>query len=248
MAKGGVKDRGAKNRINDHPAFVLHQYAYRETSRLLDVFTRDYGRQTIYARGVQRPGSQVRSVLLSFQPLLLSWFGGGEVKTLHAANWQPGLPQLSGLPLLCAFYINELLQNLLIKDEPHPDLFVAYFDAIKALALCSADAREVEPILRLFEKALLLELGLGLDWHAEAGGFSAINPMQHYQFIAQHGFVPSEAIDACSGRLILQFADNDMRDEALWPWAKAWMRQSLALVLGDRVLHTRQLLLDLQRI
>ncbi|WP_348944569.1 DNA repair protein RecO [Chitinibacter sp. FCG-7] len=243
MARGA-----AKNRINDHPAFVLHQYAYRETSRLLDVFTRDYGRQTIYARGVQRPGSQVRSVLLSFQPLLLSWFGAGEVKTLHAANWQPGLPQLSGLPLLCAFYINELLQNLLIKDEPHPDLFVAYFDAMKALALCSADAREVEPILRLFEKALLLELGLGLDWQSEAGGLAAINPMLRYQFVAQHGFVPSEAIDACSGHLILQFAGNDMRDEALWPWAKTWMRQSLALLLGDRVLYTRQLLLDLQRI
>ncbi|MBM5575512.1 DNA repair protein RecO [Deefgea sp. CFH1-16] len=93
----------SKLRINLQPAFVLHQYAYRETSRLLDVFSRDHGRVTLYARGVQRPGSQIRSVLLGFQPLLLSWFGGGDLKTLHAAQWQPGLPQLSGLPLLCVF-------------------------------------------------------------------------------------------------------------------------------------------------
>ncbi|WP_410497982.1 DNA repair protein RecO [Chitinibacter sp. S2-10] len=248
MARAGVKDRAAKNRINDHPAFVLHQYAYRETSRLLDVFTRDHGRQTIYARGVQRPGSQIRSVLLSFQPLLLSWFGSGEVKTLHAANWQPGLPQLRGLPLLCAFYLNELLQNLLVKDESHPTLFVAYFDAIKALSSCDAAGQGVEPILRLFEKALLSELGLGVDWTKETGGDIAIMPTQRYQFATQQGFSRVQSHDACPGELILQFAENDMHNEELWPWAKIWMRQSLASVLGERVLHTRQLLLDLQRI
>ncbi|WP_373975064.1 DNA repair protein RecO [Chitinibacter sp. SCUT-21] len=241
MAKGA-----AKNRINDHPAFVLHQYAYRETSRLLDVFTRDHGRQTIYARGVQRPGSQIRSVLLSFQPLLLSWFGSGEVKTLHAAHWQPGLPQLSGLPLLCAFYLNELLQNLLLKEEPHPRLFVAYFDAIQALAKSSSDA--VEPILRLFEKKLLIELGFGISWNQLCNSSEFIQPHLYYQFQPQHGFVRSASLDACAGELILQFARDDMSNEALWPWAKIWMRQSLSLILGDKILHTRQLLLDLQRI
>lgn len=248
MARGAVKERVVKNRINDHPAFVLHQYAYRETSRLLDVFTRDHGRQTIYARGVQRPGSQIRSVLLSFQPLLLSWFGQGEVKTLHAAQWQPGLPQLTGLPLLCAFYLNELLQNLLPKEEPHPQLFVAYFDAIKALSSLAKEGAAVEPVLRLFEKSLLSELGLGVEWALTAQGGLAIEPHYHYHFVAQQGFNRSEAADACPGALILQFAQDQMHDEALWPWAKVWMRQSLAAVLGDKLLHTRQLLLDLQRI
>jgi DNA repair protein RecO (recombination protein O) len=243
MARGA-----AKNRVNDHPGFVLHQYAYRETSRLLDVFTRDHGRQTIYARGVQRPGSQIRSVLLNFQPLLLSWFGAGEVKTLHAAHWQPGLAQLTGLPLLCAFYLNELLQNLLIKEEPHPELFVAYFDAIKALSLCPADGQGVEPILRLFEKTLLTQLGLAPVWDCDVDTQAPIEARYRYQFLAQHGFARSSHADACSGELILQFAANQMDAEALWPWAKIWMRQSLANILGDRTLHTRQLLLDLQRI
>lgn len=244
MARGGQK-----NRVNDHPAFVLHQYAYRETSRLLDVFTREHGRQTIYARGVQRPGSQVRSVLLNFQPLLLSWFGSGEVKTLHAAQWQPGLAQLTGLPLLCAFYINELLQNLLIKEEPHPQLFVAYFDAIKALSKCKSAGSGVEPVLRLFEKELLSELGLGVDWHKVAGSDEVIRADRYYQFIPQQGFIPHLVqSESCPGDLILQFANLQMDNEALWPWAKVWMRQSLAPVLGDKVLHTRQLLLDLQRI
>lgn len=248
MARGAVKDRATKSRINDHPAFVLHQYAYRETSRLLDVFTRDHGRQTIYARGVQRPGSQIRSVLLSFQPLMLSWFGSGEVKTLHAAQWQPGLPQLAGLPLLCAFYLNELLQHLLVKDEPHQRLFVAYFDAIKSLAHCPSDGAGVEPILRLFEKSLLDELGLGIIWDRIAASEQPIEPALRYQFKVQHGFELSHSAQACSGELILSFARNDLSSEALWPWAKIWMRQSLTAVLGERELHTRKLLLDLQRI
>ncbi|WP_047396388.1 DNA repair protein RecO [Chitinibacter sp. ZOR0017] len=238
-----------KQKINAQPAFVLHQHPYRETSRLLDVFTRDYGRLTIYARGVQRPGSQVRSVLLGFQPLLLSWFGTGEVKTLHAADWQPGLPQLSGLPLLCGFYLNELLQQLLVRDEPHPALFVAYFDAIKALArLQQQSAPDVEPILRRFERHLLQELGLSPAWHVQADSGEALAADGYYHFVPQQGFVASTATEGCPSHLIHAFARDDWQDEALKPWAKLWMRQSLAHVLGERPLHTRQLLIDLQRI
>jgi DNA repair protein RecO (recombination protein O) len=34
----------------------------------------------------------MRGVLMSFQPLELDWFGGGEVKTLAKAEWQGGMP------------------------------------------------------------------------------------------------------------------------------------------------------------
>lgn len=236
----------SKLRINAQPAFVLHQYAYRETSRLLDVFSRDHGRLTVYARGVQRPGSQIRSVLLGFQPLLLSWFGGGELKTLHSAVWQPGLPQLSGLPLLCGFYINELLQRLCPKEEANSVLFAAYFEAIQALSTISH--LSVEPILRNFERQLLDSLGYGINWQLEARSNQPLNLQQSYEFLHGYGLVPSQGLNACPAHLILAFAAADFSNEQLLPWAKMWMRQSISSLLGDTVLHTRQLLIDLQKL
>lgn len=236
----------AKLRINAQPAFVLHQHPYRETSRLLDVFSRDHGRVTIYARGVQRPGSQVRSVLLGFQPLLLSWFGASDLKTLHSAVWQPGLPQLSGLPLLCGFYINELLQRICPKEEPHSALFGAYFEAVRALS--AVGAASVEPILRHFERQLLDCLGYGINWATEAHSNRPLDLQLSYQFQQGHGLVPSVADDACPAALVLAFGAADFSDPQVLPWAKLWMRQSLSAVLGDSILHTRQLLIDLHKL
>ena len=238
--------RAAKLRINAQPAFVLHQYAYRETSRLLDVFSRDHGRITVYARGVQRPGSQIRSVLLGFQPLLLSWFGANELKTLHSAVWQPGLPQLSGLPLLCGFYMNELLQRLYPKEEANPVLFGAYFEAIQALS--TLGGASVEPVLRNFERQLLDCLGYGINWQFEARSSQPLKLQQSYEFQYGHGLVLSQGVNACPAPLILAFAAADFSNEQLLPWAKMWMRQSIAILLGDAVLHTRQLLIDLQKL
>jgi hypothetical protein len=65
--------------------------------------------------GAKRPRSSWRGVLLAFQPLSLSWSGNGDVKTLAAAEWQPGLPLLEGGALACGFYLNELLLKLLAR-------------------------------------------------------------------------------------------------------------------------------------
>ncbi|PIV91154.1 MAG: DNA repair protein RecO, partial [Gallionellales bacterium CG17_big_fil_post_rev_8_21_14_2_50_54_146] len=100
-----------QNRMQDELVFVLHSHPYRETSLLLDVFSRQHGRLAVVARGARRPHSALRGVLMSFQPVSLSWFGKGEVRTLHSAEWQGGQPYLQGTALMCGFYLNELLIN-----------------------------------------------------------------------------------------------------------------------------------------
>ena len=79
-----------RNKQQDELAFVLHSYPFRETSLIIDAFSRSHGRLAIVARGARRPKSSMRGVLMNFQPLLLSWFGKGEVRTLHSAEWQGG--------------------------------------------------------------------------------------------------------------------------------------------------------------
>ena len=113
--------------------YVLHTYPYRETSLILQVWTEKHGRLGLVAKGARRPKSASRSVLIPFQPLVLDWFGRGELRTLKTAEPASPATPLGGQSLLSAFYLNELLLKLTTRDDPHEGLFAAYDDAITAL-------------------------------------------------------------------------------------------------------------------
>jgi DNA repair protein RecO (recombination protein O) len=66
--------------------FLLHAEPWRETSLLVDAWTRAHGRLWLVAKGAKRPHSALRSVLLPFQPLHLRWSGKGERLTLTGAG------------------------------------------------------------------------------------------------------------------------------------------------------------------
>src|SRR5688500_7866145 len=137
-------------RAQAEQAYVLHSYPYRESSLLLETFTRPYGRVTMVARGARRPRSALRGVLQAFQPVSLAWFGKGEVRTLLRAEWQGGLGLLQGEALMCGFYLNELLMRLMPREDPHEALFERYQQALSALA--ATGKGEASPaVLRAFE-------------------------------------------------------------------------------------------------
>lgn len=114
-------------------AYVLHSIAWRETSLVLELFTRDHGRVAVMAKGARRPRSTLRAVLLQFQPIELAFSGRNELKTLVRAEWRGGVPLPQGDALLIAFYLNELLVRLLPREDPHPRLFDGYEATLKAL-------------------------------------------------------------------------------------------------------------------
>src|SRR5262245_64695563 len=99
----------ASPRVDQQPAYVLHSYPFRETSLVVETFTRDHGRVALMARGARRPRSAVRGVLLAFQPLLASWSGRSDLRTLVAAEREGVYAPLRGEALICGFYLNELL-------------------------------------------------------------------------------------------------------------------------------------------
>jgi len=73
-----------EHRVIAQPGFVLHSYPYKETSLIVEVFARDYGRVPLVAKGAKRPHSKLRGVLQTFQPLQLSWSGKSGVRTLSS--------------------------------------------------------------------------------------------------------------------------------------------------------------------
>jgi DNA repair protein RecO (recombination protein O) len=144
-------------------AYVLHQYDWSETSLIVELFTRAQGRVVVAAKGAKRPTSQLRSVLLPFQPVL-ALLGkvpaeeDAEVRTLRSAEWAGGTALLPPSQLLAGFYLNELLLKLLARQDPHPAVFDAYAQTLAALAAC-APANEAA-VLRAFELLLLRALGV----------------------------------------------------------------------------------------
>lgn len=237
-----------RNKRQDEEAFVLHSYPFRETSLIIEVFSRQHGRLAIVARGARRPRSALRGVLMNFQPLLLSWFGKGEVRTLHSAEWQAGQPQLQGTALMCGFYLNELLLNLLARDDPHAQLF----DYYRATLYHLTHETDHAATLRCFEKHLLQELGYALVLDREAGSGKAIQAELCYRYAVERGALPDDG-DARAGlpvlgKTMLDMAADDYADPTTAQQSKQLMRVLLNHQLGGKTLHTRELIKDLQKL
>lgn len=237
-----------RNKHQDEPAFVLHGYPFRETSLILDVFSRSHGRLAIMARGARRPRSALRGVLMNFQPLLLSWFGKGEVRTLHSAEWQGGQPYLQGTALMCGFYLNELLLNLLARDDPHEQLFDYYRATLHRLAHETDHAAT----LRCFEKHMLQELGYALALEREAGNGEPIRPEVCYRYAVERGAVQDDGDTQTGlpvqGKTLLDMAVDNYADPLTAQQSKQLMRMLLNHHLGGKTLHTRELIKDLQKL
>ena len=157
----------AARRVLLEPAYLLHQRDWRDSSRIVEFFTRDHGRVALFAKGVRRAGSAYASLLQPFVPLLLSWSGSGDGGTMTGAELAGSPVAVAPRCLLSGFYLNELVLKLLERVDPHPDVHEAYALALAALADPAAEHRA----LRLFEKRLLDALGLGVDYaHLAADG------------------------------------------------------------------------------
>jgi DNA repair protein RecO (recombination protein O) len=231
------------------PAFLLHSTPYRETSLIVDLFTREHGRVAAVAKGAKRPRSALRAVLLQFQPLLASWSGARELRTLVAAEWTGGMPSPRGDSLLCAFYLNELLMRLLAREDAHPLLYDAYEQALRELADAALPADET---LRRFEWLLLREAGYAPDLERDAQD-RPIEPDIPYRWRPGAGFVVAEPDTepdnpVVQGRALAELASGRFGSAASRLQAKYLTRAILLHHLDGVALNTRQILIDLHKL
>ena len=220
--------------------YILHNRNYRETSLLLDVFSRRYGRLSLIAKGVRKQKNDKRALLQPGRMIQLAWSMRRELGTLTGAEAGEGIDARRASAPLALFYINELLVRLLHRHEPHPQLFDAYTEALDKL---SAGASEQVP-LRLFEKRLLEALGYGLALDMDVDG-NAIRPEQAYNYLPQRGLAPGVATDSdsltISGGAVLALAQENLGDATVLSETKQLMRNALGALLGDKPLSSREL-------
>lgn len=252
VAKAPARARRARpaekeHRVHGQPAFVLHSYPYKETSLIVDVFSRDYGRVALVAKGAKRPHSTLRGVLQTFQPLSVGWSGKAEVRTMTGAEWVGGLLPLEKSALLCGFYLNELMVKLVARDDPHPLLFDNYVAALNQLA--HAEAAPI--VLRKFELGLMRQTGVAGDLSRCTATGQPVVADAIYVVDPERGPRPANAADQSPrvlGATLLDMERDDYADGTTQLQSKFLMRFLLAHHLGGAQLNTRQILIDLMQL
>lgn len=218
-------------------AYFLHTRPYRETSVLVDLFTAEAGR----LGGVWRGGRRAkRSAPQLFQPLLVELQGSGELKTVRQIEPAGPALMLAGPALFSGFYLNELLNRLLPRDEIQTGLFVSYAQVLGELA----EGAAVEARLRYFEQQLLETLGYGIDFAHDAESGRMIVDALSYDFHPERGFSPVlPGQSGFSGALLVQLAEGEAASPEALQALKQIHRRALARLLGGRPLKSRELFL-----
>lgn len=226
--------------MDQSPAFVLHVRPFRETSRLIDFFTPDFGRVRAVARvKTRRRGAS--GLPAPFSLLSIHWVGRSDLKTLR--DWEPLGPPflLQGHRLYSALYLNEILYRLLHESDAQPRLYELYGEALTALA----GTTDLEVILRRFELALLEELGYGIDLAYEAESGEALQPCGRYALDPERGLIRTNnrapGQHTYSGESLLALGAGHLDKPEVRRVAKQLLRAALAVHLGGRPLQSRAL-------
>jgi DNA repair protein RecO (recombination protein O) len=246
----------ATKRISDEPAYVLHRYDWSESSLILEVFTRHYGRIALVAKGAKRPSSSFRPILLPLQPLHVAFGGDAEIRTLKSAEWQGGHVMPTGDALLSGYYINELLLTLLARDDTHAALFDIYDKVVQVIA--SEHGEVLQAALRTYELLLLREIGLLPALDRQTMTLAPLKSETRYVLVPEGGLRQAGSEDRVSltGAQWLQL-QAAVRDDApftttlrtcadMMAELKPQLRHLLHYHCGVKTLRTRQMMIDIQ--
>lgn len=228
------------HRINLESAFVLHTRPFRDTSLIVELFTRSHGRISAVSRGARGPRSRQKGYLQPFYPILASWSGRSELVSLGAIE-PAGTPMhFFGKALISALYVNELTMLLLHRHEAHPELFMAYEQVLHGIA-----QDKLLPSLRRYEKELITSIGYGFEWHITADTGEIIEPGVHYSLDPSHGIIADirrSKTQTFLGEHLLAIQANDFKDPAVQTTAKHLLRIAINHLLGGKKINSRELL------
>ena len=224
----------------DQPAYVLHRRAFRETSAIVELLTRDFGRVAAVVRGV-KGGGRPRMSVEPFTRTEVAWRGRGQMVTVIGSEAVQAT-HLTGDALFAGLYVNELLIKTLQPQEPVESVFRYYGTTLTALA----GDDDLEPALRRFEKGLLDELGYGLVFDVDVKTGLPIEAHKTYRAVDGEGFHETGSGDAeheatLTGAEITAIANGDFTGHRARAGAKLVLRHALRQRLGGKRLNTRQL-------
>lgn len=236
----------SSRRVQNQPGWLLHHRPFRDSSRIIDILSRDHGRLSLVARGSRSAKSKLKGVLRPFLPLQLSWVMRGDLGTLTGAELQGGPIALSGDSLMSGYYLNELMLSLLHRHDPQPEIYAVYGEAIAGL-----NGGDVAATLRRFEMETLGLLGYALSLDHEATTGDALDPEQIYEYRVGQGALAGGARDGLmtfTGTELRAIARQEFTDPATLGNAGRLLRHVIAWHLDGRELQSRKVLREMRRL
>ena len=235
-------------RVDQQACWVLHRRPWRESSLLLEIYSREHGRLGLVARGARSPRSPWRGLSEPFIPLSCSWTRRSDLGTLTQLDAEGGRLALQGQALWCGLYVNELLLTLFGRDDPLPELFDVYASSLPALL----DVGAQSSALRQIEMAMLSSLGVLPDLAHDAVRGEPILPEALYDVRPEVGLVEVRASGpgVVHGRAALFLAGQAMEapDALTRREARLLTRRLIDHQLDGRVLKTRELMRPAHRV
>ncbi len=233
-------------RVQQQPAYILHRRPFRDSSQILDVFTRDHGKIAVVARGSRGSKSRLGGILRPFLPLNMSWVARSDLGTLTGAE-AAGRPRgIRGDAMLSAFYVNELLLHFLHRHDPQPEIYSLYDNVITALT----SAADIAACLRSFELEFLGLLGYAVSFHDDTRHDRALDPEQYYSYRVEQGPVAVERRDGpmlFSGAVLLAIEAREFDKPEILRAASRLLREVINYHLGGKELKSRKVLIELHR-
>lgn len=236
----------ARKRVTGEPAWVLHHRPYRDTSRIIDVLSRDHGRLSLVSKGSRAAKSRLKGILRPFMPLDISWVIHSDLGTLTGAEMHGAPVSLTGDALLSGYYLNELLLQLLHRHDPQPDIFEAYSRAVTNLA----GRENVAPVLRAFEIDLLSLLGYALVLDHDTGDSGVLKLKSTYEYRPEQGPVPvseREGAMIFSGAELMAINSREFDDPDVLRCAGRLLRHVIAYHLDGKELKSRKVMKEIRR-
>ncbi len=223
------------------PCFVLHSRSYLESSLILDIFSREYGRLHLIAKGAKREKSAFSGLLQPYQRLLMAWRGKSELMTLTDVEADIEPYELPDARTIAGFYLNELLVRLLHQHESHPELFDFYNKAIFDLSVTN----HIDAVLRSFEKGLLESLGYGLVLDHDVDDGRAIEADKKYHYLIDSGPMKQTPLAGdyieITGNSLMALEQGSLQNKTELEESKKLMRFILQSHLGSKPLASRAL-------
>jgi len=140
-------------------AIVIRTADFSESSKVVTLFTEDFGKITAVAKGCKRPKNAFESALdlLTVSRIVFHHKKSESLDLLTEAKVERRfrIGEKSSQHLYAGYYVAELLSDLTDRSDPHPELFALAEDSLNAFN----NQSDVPKTVLRFEMMLLRHLG-----------------------------------------------------------------------------------------
>ncbi len=221
--------------------YILHHRDYLESSLILEIFSREYGRISLIAKGAKRNKKKQGLNYNLYQEYLMKWVNKSELGVLIDTELATIMTSMSPNEIMTGFYMNEIILRLLHKHEPHPELFDTYNTTIKELSNNNTD----QVLIRYFEKKLLQSLGYGMIFDLDLNTGKEIVAENKYYYKLDFGPTSNsddnKSVIPISGKTLIDLGNETLTDIKNKNEAKILLRSLLNQYLGEKPLASRKL-------